>query len=69
MRQDEVEDTASDIEKHLNTPPQVQSHLQNEQIVNKEFYETLRNKFTVNYMKYKNLTEMEQTELTNARKN
>ena len=42
VRQYEVEDTANDIEKHLNTPPQVQNHLQNEQIVNKELYETLR---------------------------
>ena len=30
--------------------------------------ETLRNMFTVNYMKHKNLTEMERTELTTARK-
>ena len=68
MRQDEEEDTANDIDEHLNTPPQVQNCLQNEQIVNKELYETPRNRFTVNYMKYKNLTEMEWADLTNARK-
>ena len=60
VRQDEVQDNANDTEKYLNTPPQVQNHLQNEQIFNKELYESLRNKFTINYMKYKNLTGMEQ---------
>ena len=41
MRQDEVKDAANDIEKQLNTPPQVQNHLHKEQIINKELYETL----------------------------
>ena len=68
MRKDGEVDTANDIDEHLNTSPQVQNCLQNEQIVSKELYETLRNRFTVNYMKYKNLTEMEWTELTNVRK-
>ena len=59
VRKDGEVDTANDIDEHLNTSPQVQNCLQNEQIVSKELYETLRNRFTVNYMKYKNLTEME----------
>lgn len=68
MRQDKVEDTANDIDKKLNTSLQVQNRLQNEQIINKKLSETLRNMLTINYMKYKNLTEMERTELNNARK-
>ena len=44
MRQDAVGDTVNGIEKQLNTPPQVQNHLQNVQIINKELYETPRNR-------------------------
>ena len=68
MRQDKVEDTTNDIDKKLNTSLQVQNRLQNEQIINKKLSETLRNMLAINYMKYKSLTEMEQTEVNNARK-
>lgn len=68
VRQDKVEDTTNDIDKKLNTSLQVQNRLQNEQIINKKLSETLRNMLAINYMKYKSLTEMEQTEVNNARK-
>ena len=73
MRQDKVEGTTSGIDEQLNTPLQVQSCLQNIQSNNKILYEILQNSFNINCIKYKKLrwqiTEMEQTELTNARKN